>query len=319
MWKLAVLLGAFFTLMATCHVSAGEKDFAPGVDGKSRTKIVFIAGPPSHGYGSHEHNAGCLLLAKCLREAMPKVETVVHKNGWPSAPKAFEGADGIVVFSDGGKRNIMLPHLDQLEKQMERGVGLACLHYALIVPKGTPGDKMKNWIGGYYEEYWSVNPFWTAEFERLPDHPVARGVRPFSIEDEWYYHMRFANNMKGVVPILTAAPPNKTREGPDGPYSGNPTVRSRKGMAEHVAWTCQRPDGGRGFGFTGGHWHWNWANDNFRKVVLNGIAWVAGLDIPADGVSSKTPTFKELEAGQDEPQPAKFDREKTRKMIESWK
>ncbi|NIP84606.1 MAG: hypothetical protein GTO03_03250, partial [Planctomycetales bacterium] len=27
-------------------------------------KIVFIAGRKSHGYGSHEHNAGCLLLAK---------------------------------------------------------------------------------------------------------------------------------------------------------------------------------------------------------------------------------------------------------------
>ena len=69
-------------------------------------------------------------------------------------------------------------------------------------------------------------------------------------------------------------------------------------MPEHVAWAYERPDGGRGFGFTGGHWHWNWASDSFRKVVLNGIAWTAGLDVPPDGVPSKTPTYEELEVNR---------------------
>ena len=30
-------------------------------------------------------------------------------------------------------------------------------------------------------------------------------------------------------------------------------------------WTIERPDGGRGFGLTGGHTHANWANDDFRR------------------------------------------------------
>ena len=30
--------------------------------------VVMIAGKSSHGPGAHEHNAGVLLLAKCLRE-----------------------------------------------------------------------------------------------------------------------------------------------------------------------------------------------------------------------------------------------------------
>ena len=89
-------------------------------------------------------------------------------------------------------------------------------------------------------------------------------------------------------------------------------------MAEH--WPgYERPDGGRGFGFTGGHSHWNWANDSFRTVVLNGIVWTAGLDVPAGGVPSKTPTLEELEANQDKPQPKNFDREKIEKLIEEWK
>ena len=87
-------------------------------------------------------------------------------------------------------------------------------------------------------------------------------------------------------------------------------------MAEHVAWVYQRPDGGHGFGFTGGHSHWNWAHDDYRKLVLNAIAWVARLEVPADGVTSKTPTVEELVSGQDKPKPAKWTLESIQHMIE---
>ena len=33
-------------------------------------KVVMIAGPQSHGPLSHEHRAGIMLLAKCLKEAL---------------------------------------------------------------------------------------------------------------------------------------------------------------------------------------------------------------------------------------------------------
>ena len=65
-------------------------------------------------------------------------------------------------------------------------------------------------------------------------------------------------------------------------------------MPELMAWAYERPDGGRGFGFTGAHYHWNWGCDSFRTVVLNGIVWTAGLEVPAGGVPSKTPTYEEL-------------------------
>jgi len=291
----------------------------PAKGDADKKKIVFIAGKPSHGYAEHEYGPGCVLLAKCLKEGLPNVETVVCKNGWPKDAKALDGASAIVVFTDGATSNPILQHLNEVRKLMKQGVGLACIHWSLDIPKGKPGDLLKGWIGGYFEQSWSVNPFWTAEFKQMPDHPITRGVKPFSIEDEWYYHMRFLDGMQGVTPILTAVPPDKTREGPDGPYSGNPTVRSQKGSPEHLAWARQRPDGGRGFGFTGGHWHWNWANDGFRTIVLNGIAWTAKLDVPPGGVPSKTPTSEELEANQDKPQPPGFDREGIRKKIEAWK
>ena len=281
-------------------------------------KVVFLAGKPSHGYAQHEHHAGCLLLAKCLSEGVPGVKTVVQ-DGWPQDPSILENADTIVIFCDGGKGHLVMPHLKDLDRLSKKGIGLVCLHYAVEIPKGEPGDILKSWIGGYFETFWSVNPNYTAEFKSFPDHPIARGVKPFAITDEWYYHMRFQDGMQGVTPILTTVPPDSTRQGRDDAHGGNPTVRAEKGHAEHLAWAFQRPDGGRGFGFTGAHWHWNWGNDNFRKVVLNAILWTAHGEVPAGGVSSKTPTLAELEANQDKPKPTGLDEKKLQKQLDAWK
>lgn len=286
----------------------------PLTDG--RKKVVFVAGTRSHGYFSHEHNAGCLLLAKALEESGLPVETAVYTNGWPSDSTAFDNADTIVSYCDGGGRHYLNPRLEEFDALMNKGVGLACLHYGVEVPKGPSGEHFLKWIGGYFEPYWSVNPHWDANFTQLPDHPITNGVKPFEIRDEWYYHMRFRENMEGVTPILTDLPPRETLNRKDGSHSGNPHVRAavlERKEPQHVAWAYDRPDGGRGFGFTGGHFHKNWQDDNFRKVVLNAILWTAGGDVPEDGIPSETPTQEELEANQDFPKPGTKTENKPRK------
>ena len=131
-----------------------------------------------------------------------------------------------------------------------------------------------------------MNPTWRAEFKAIPDHPVTRGVQPFAIADEWYYHIRFPEGMKDVTPILTAVPPDRTRgrPGANDPHGGNPEVQKHLGEPEHLMWVLERPGGGRGFGFTGGHSHRNWGEANFRKVVLNAILWIAKAEVPPRGV-----------------------------------
>ncbi|PQO40010.1 DUF1080 domain-containing protein [Blastopirellula marina] len=262
-------------------------------DGKK--KVVFVPGKPSHGWGQHEHSGGCHLLMIALMENVPNIEASIYPGGWPEDPTAFDNADAVVVYCDGGGGHLLNPHLAQFDELMKKGVGLACIHYGVEVPKGEPGDKFVDWIGGYFETDWSVNPHWTADFKAIPDHPVANGVKPFSINDEWYYNMRFRDDMEGVTPILSAIPPKSTLDRPDGPHSGNPHVRAMIGQPQHVAWVAERPEGGRGFGFTGGHFHNNWGDDNFRKVVLNAIVWVAGEDVPAGGIESKSLTKDDLE------------------------
>ena len=81
-------------------------------------------------------------------------------------------------------------------------------------------------------------------------------------------------------------------------HSGNPTVRSKIGQPQHVAWAVEREDGGRGFGFTGGHFHRNWGNDNFRKLVLNALLWTAKAEVPENGVECNV-TDEDLKANLD--------------------
>ena len=256
-------------------------------------KIVLVAGRPSHGPGEHEFFAGNALLANMLRQEKG-VWPVLVADGWPKNPAIFDGAKSIVFFSDGGGGHPMLTgdHLQVLRDLMSKGIGLACLHYAVEPTKQKGQDDFLKWIGGAFEVNWSVNPMWTADYKTLPDSPITRGVAPFQIYDEWYFHMRFVDGMKNVQPLLSAVPPASTMNRRDGAHEGNPDVRKAvaAGEPQHMAWAYERPDGGRGFGFTGAHYHKNWGNVNFRRLVTNAILWTAKLDVPADGAKCELAT-----------------------------
>jgi type 1 glutamine amidotransferase len=247
-------------------------------------KVVFIAGACSHGPGQHEHNAGCTLLASQLNKQIPNLVQATVFQGWPPDSTVLNDAAAIVLYMDGAEGHLALQHLRHLETLMKKGVGLACIHYAVEVPKDNGGPEFKRWIGGYFETFWSINPHWLAEYKSLPTHAVTRGVKPFTINDEWYYHMRFQDNVTGVTPILTAIPPASTLTKKDGPRDNNEFVRKEEGRPQHMCWVTERPDKGRGFAFTGGHFHKNWGDENFRKLVLNGIAWTARVEVPKNGV-----------------------------------
>jgi len=270
-----------------------------------RKKLILVAGRPSHGSGEHEFRAGVLLLKKCLDAAAPGLVTEVYTGGWPTDPTAFDNADAVFFFADGGGGHPVLQsnRLAQIDALAKRGVGIACLHYAVEVPKDRGGPQFLDWLGGYFEPHWSVNPHWSLAHTQLAEgHPITRGVQPFETQDEWYYHMRFREPTDGVTMILTAVPPDATREAPDGAHSNNPTVRAGKGGREALAWAYERPGGGRGFGCTGAHFHRNWANDDFRTLMLNALVWTAGLDVPAEGVNSAL-SADDLAANLDDKQP----------------
>ena len=270
-------------------------------------KIVLLAGKMSHGPGDHEFNAGSMLLAKCLKE-YGGLNPVVVKGGWPEDESVFEGAATIVFFMDGGGGHPMIQkdRLDRVIKPlMDKGVGLVCMHYGVEVPKGKPGDALLEWIGGYYESGVSTNPHWVADIKIFPEHPITRGVKPFAVRDEWYFNIVFRPGLMGVTPILVAKPDDEARKGatssPRGPH---PHIVALSGRDEILAWAVERPDTGRGFGFTGAHAHKNWGDPNFRKLVLNAILWTAKQEIPSDGVNCAV-SEEELKLNLDDKTPRK--------------
>ena len=275
-------------------------------------KLVIVAGKPSHPPRMHEFNAGVQLLVKCLKD-VPGLRTEFVLNGWPQDESIFDGADGIVFYMDGGGRHELVQEagrrLKLAEEWTSQGVGIGCMHYGVEFIRDQAGQQFQRWIGGHYENMFSCNPIWEPEFTQFPEHPVTRGVKPFTIKDEWYFNMRFIDNLPGnqaesasgmkFVPILVSAPSDAVRNGPyvypKGPYAH---IQADKGRAEAMMWAVEREDGGLGFGFTGGHFHDNWSNDNYRKVVLNAMAWLAKANVPEQGIESAV-TQADLNANLD--------------------
>jgi type 1 glutamine amidotransferase len=261
-----------------------EQDVLPGAP-----KIVLIAGRKSHGPGDHEFFAGTAILQKMLKQN--GVNAVMARDGWPKNESIFDGAKAVMMYMDGGGGHPLLAkaernRLQRMKSMLAEGAGFACLHYAVEYPKESANDVLPM-LGGYFEPFWSVNPHWDAHFKTLPQHPITRGVKPFKIRDEWYYHMKFVDGMKGVTPILTDIPPDATRgkPGTNDAHGGNPEVQKHMGEPEHVAWAYERSDGGRSFGFTGAHFHRNWADENFRRLVVNALMWTAKVEIPETGAN----------------------------------
>jgi hypothetical protein len=267
-------------------------------DAQAARRIVLIAGRPSHPPGMHEFRAGSMLLQKALG-GVRGVAVEVYTNGWPTKTAdgaivddntPLETADAVLIYADGGKGHpaIQGDRMKIIDAVAARGAGLGLAHYGVEVPVGVPGDAMHRWIGGFYETRYSVNPMWKPEFTKLPTHPVTRGVGPFATHDEWYFSMRWTPDaaMKArITPILVSTPSDAVRKGPyvspPGPYDH---IVAESGKAETMMWVYERPNGGRGFGFTGGHTHANWGDVNQRRVVLNALLWIAKVDVPAAGV-----------------------------------
>lgn len=258
--------------------------------------IVLVAGKDSHRYGDHEFRAGCHLLADRLNKSgLPLKATVVEERNWPSSNDVFEKADTIVIYSDGSGRHPLESQklFSFMDGLINKGKNIGFMHYACEV-KDDKGPAMLKWIGGYYKNGYSINPHWTCRSILNKEHPAANGVSNFKLKDEWYFNIKLG---KDIVAVLQGVPDDEARSGktswPRGPKKH---IQADKGKTETLLWTLDRADGGRGFGFTGGHFHVNWKNDDYRKLILNTIVWTSGLKIPAKGIESATPTDEEMKA-----------------------
>jgi hypothetical protein len=94
-------------------------------------------------------------------------------------------------------------------------------------------------------------------------------VKPFKIDDGYLFKNTFVPEMKGVTPVLR---------------TWNPKAAAKPvGGQDFVAWAYDRPEGGRSFTFTGAHLHASFAEEGYRRLLVNAILWAAGFDVPKAG------------------------------------
>lgn len=268
----------------------------------AQTRIVFLAGNKSHRSGDHEFRAGCMLLAKALNEESGLDVRAQVISGWPEDDTVLDGADAIVIYCDSD--SVHRDHYDRLMQLNDAGTGLFFMHYGVHPKLPESGEKyyMKS-VGGYMETGYSVNPHWAANIFTKKDHPVHRGCEePIEAFDEFYYHLRFADDVEGckcTVHDLGMATPEKSNM-VEGSNLWNKNATENYGKPQRLLWGFEGEDGRRGGGFTGGHYHRNWAIDGYRRMILNTIVWIAGMEVPEGGVKSDTVDEEEINANLDE-------------------
>jgi hypothetical protein len=94
--------------------------------------------------------------------------------------------------------------------------------------------------------------------------------------DGWLYNLHFA---AGMIPLMAGQVPEKSRTTAD--------AKKHAGRDEVVAWAYERSKGGRSFSFTGCDLHKNWELESQRRLVVNGILWTAGGEVPEAGAPVK--------------------------------
>ncbi|MBL8849179.1 MAG: ThuA domain-containing protein, partial [Planctomycetaceae bacterium] len=277
----------------------------------SRPKIVIIAGPKSHGpvgNGMHDYGWSAKLLKVLLDNSnvAEKVRVEIHLDGWPADPSTLDDAATIMVISDGrdGPAFAEAPHLASpeniaaVQKQIDRGCGFLTFHFSTFAPDAYAAQIL-DWSGGYFDWETDGERKWYSNIQTLdaevqpatPGHPVLNGVGPFTVHEEFYFDLRLNGEPNGVAPIWTV-----------------PALPGREPDGRVVAWARERPDGGRGFGTTGGHFYANWESPEFRRTILNALVWTAKAEVPSEGVQAAYYTHAEITAalaGVEGTQPAK--------------
>jgi type 1 glutamine amidotransferase len=260
-------------------------------------KIVFLAGPKEHGApGRHEYEKDLREIAWSLEHAsnLKNIKTVVLVGKAPRDLSVLRDASAIVIDGSGGwlktETGILFPQdqdtdgrsydpettawlkdLDQLVK--EKHIGLAILHYSMWVDNWAGKHYLLNWFGGLWLPYSSHNPVDTWTVKPLPvQHQILYGIKPWTYREEMYSRYFLFHDPRRTE-LLEATPSNMANGGPD-----------------PVSWAYDRPDGGRSFVWGGSDFHDNMhAVSDYRRFLLNGVAWIAGLDVPAGGVSAPPP------------------------------
>jgi Trehalose utilisation len=262
--------------------------------GAQARKIIFLAGPKDHGApGRHEYEKDLSVLAASLERSsnLRGITTEVHVGPAPRDLSVYRDAAAIVVHSSSDRLETethplfppdpttnhrsydpeTLAFLAGLDSLAAAGMGVVVFHYANWVENWHARGRFLAWTGGLWVQMASRNPVdeWSMQ-PAAPAHPVLRGVSPWTYRDEVFSRFFLPPNDARRTDLLIGTPrQDRQRIGP-----------------QVAAFAYEREGGGRGFVYGGVDFHDNMAQEEYRRFLLNGIVWAAGMEVPEGGVQS---------------------------------
>ena len=271
----------------------------------AETRVLIVIGPTTHPPGSHEVAAGGRLMKHCI-ESMENLRGVKADvvTEWPKEQAVLDAVSTVVFIGDQFPP-MRMPDpaaiMTSLGAMMKRGCGIVCVHYATGLGAEDVAEDgahpLLGWLGGYFatkcKHHQSIAKIYAAATitPATPSHPVSRGWKEFTLNDEPYINNYFGGEGNALLPGVTVLATSMLP--PEAPKS------------ERVAWCVERADGGRGFGIVMPHFYRNWKNEDLRRFILNGIVWTAKLDVPAGGVQTAAPDLATFAPASVEPLPPK--------------
>ena len=230
--------------------------------------LLLGQGSDGHPFATHEYRTGLAIVQKCL-DRVDGLEATLMEADEPfrAGPELVDKADCVVLFLAEGAKWIQqnAARVAAFERLAARGGALVCLHWAMGCRDAQHIAKFVELFGGCHGGPDRKYAVVTATTEIAdPKHPIMTHVEPVTLEDEFYYRLKFAQPASSITPLLRVS------------IEGEPYA---------VAWAWERPDKGRSFGFSGLHFHKNWQHEPYRRMVAQGIVWTLKLPVPAEGLN----------------------------------
>lgn len=236
-------------------------------------KVLLVSSPPDgHPATTHEYLAGLDVLAKCLKPVKEVEVTAVKAEGpWKEGPELIGRSDVAVLFLSEGAKWLSADEkrLAAFRQHARRGGGLVVLHWGMGTKDAEPVAAFVDLFGGCHggpDRKYKVAEVAVSVAD--PKHPIATGLKDFKVKEEFYYKLKFPKGEPAVKPVLLA---------------------EIDGEKETVAWSWERADGGRSFGFSGLHFHENWKREEYRRLVSQAVLWSAKLPVPEKGLPVELP------------------------------